>query len=260
MFSIGVILAGIVMVASFVGMLFCAKLQRSQPNAKFLAIGLLFVVLICGGYILSTTMGDGDVEEIMDREKQYAKAAAIEMGAFLAKKYPGSIPAIIASPNYQKNPRELAIIDGLKQSLKTAIVAPLQYPKRPKGAPGGPEAMPMMDDMMNAKQFNQLFKKYDKNTLFITIRGLPMDVHNMSIWKDDKKKMAILLNGDVYNLKKAIELGKICGLVTYKPGVKFEDKPCPRDPKEAFNERYILITPENIKKVATEYKDLFPGK
>ena len=130
--GIGVILAGVIMLASFVGMLFCAKLQRSQPNAKFLAIGLLCVVLLCGSYILSDQMGDGDIQTIISRENKYAKSAAIELGKNLKTKFSSGV-VIISSPGYEKNKREQEIVAGLKESLLAAKVVPLEFPKSKNG-------------------------------------------------------------------------------------------------------------------------------
>jgi hypothetical protein len=56
---------------------------------------------------------------------------------------------------------------------------------------------------------------------------------------------------------KAIQAGLIKATVSYKPGVKFTEDPCPKDPQKAFDRRCLLVTPDNVNEVAKQYPNLF---
>lgn len=253
--SFTVIIAGIVMILAFVGMLFCAKLQRSQPNAKMAAVFLLAIVIACGLYIMSSTMSS-NTEELIQNELKYAKATSVILGREIASQFANGNVLIIANNQYEKNKRQLELIEGLKEGMagltKVLAVDTLKFKKDPNT----PDDMIMMEDMMTSKHFDELIAKYPKADVCVSLIGLPHDVHKMKVWTKDKPKVALLF-GEIFPLKKAIEAGKIVAAVSYRPGVKFSEEPAPNLPDKAFEKRYLLITPSNVKEIAKEYPSIF---
>lgn len=257
MFSIGNILTGLIMAGAFLGMLYCAKIQRKKRNARYIAVGLMIVVLICC-FMFIFGGGDSDIAAIMETEQTYAKAAASTLAEHIAKSKPKSV-LVIASPNYKNNNRETAIIESIKEYLPDAKVDNLVSPKVRLSAgtdPATPPPESLEDNTVTAAQFNDLLARNPKADMIICLIGLPLDVNNMEIWKQDGKIMAILF-ADVTMLRKAIASGKVIA-VSFKPGVRLDQEACPSDVKEAFDRRYLLIDKNNIADVAKKYKEFFP--
>lgn len=160
--SAGIIVAGTFMALAFVGMLICARKQRTQPRAQIYAVLLLFVVLGAGGYILFHN------EENTYRpewEQKYIKAAATVLGRDLAKRFDGKKALIIAEFNYRDNRWQQAQIEGLKEGFGKRIAdividspATPKQPGQPQPAAAIPE--PQMMDMVTAKDFDQLISRH----------------------------------------------------------------------------------------------------
>jgi len=91
------------------------------------------------------------------------------------------------------------------------------------------------------------------------LTGLPYDVENLTLWNiSDPPKLAIIGPGSLHKLKNAIVQNYVAGVVTYRPRYDFEDRSVPKDLDEAFNKRFLLITPSNIDQIARQYENLFP--
>ena len=69
----------------------------------------------------------------------------------------------------------------------------------------------------------------------------------------------VRINAVVNFLGQKKKKGTIAGAVVMRPDLKQEDfeKNAPKDLKEAFEARYVLITPENIDAMAQKYQQLF---
>ena len=72
-----------------------------------------------------------------------------------------------------------------------------------------------------------------------------------------KGKKVAIAGGSVYEYGPAIQGKMIVAAVTYKPDAEYDDKSVPSNMEEAFNKRYLLVTPENLAEVATKYGELF---
>ncbi|MBQ6597710.1 MAG: hypothetical protein IJH79_09180, partial [Lentisphaeria bacterium] len=68
-----------------------------------------------------------------------------------------------------------------------------------------------------------------------------------------------LVNGEIYKLKGAIAQGVIGAAIAMKSGPSAYDpeKAAPKDVQAAFDTRFILVTPANVKEVAEKNNDLF---
>lgn len=252
------VLAIICMFFSFLGMIYCARRQKFYAYAQPVAVTLLVVILLCMVLILIKTMNPGNVSLLIENEIKYAKAGAYMMGKQLSKKYAKKKALIIAPQKWRENRRILEIISGLKQGIDGKIkikeVATPIVPKLKKQAKGMPEDYYMFGDMVQAEHYNKLIDQHKDCKLLIFLSGLPHDMVNLNIWEktEDERPMVALLYGDVFNLKRAIKAGYIT-VLSYKPDVKFSEAAAPSDYKKAFDERYLIITPENIEKLNKKY-------
>jgi hypothetical protein len=113
--------------------------------------------------------------------------------------------------------------------------------------------------MMSAALFDKLITANPNANLVISLIGLPYDVANMKLWKmsEQSRPKVALLTGDIHQLKGAIFSKYIVAAVAMRPDLKSIDEKAPSDPQKAFDIRYLLVTPENVVKMATDYKGIF---
>ena len=260
--NFSVILVGAVMILALIGMIACAKKQRTNPNAQPIAIGLLVIVIACGIAIMVMTnsFGGDDTQTLIENETRYACAKSEVLGSYLKDKFPGEKVLVVAERDFATNKRTDRLIEALKTGLGSADVEVDTITLDTKGKmPPEEEMMMPIEEMMTAKDFDKLLEKHQDCKLVITMIGLPRDAANMKVWKmsKDKRPKIALLNGDVGTMQQAIANGYIVGAVFYKPGVKYTEDPAPKEVQKAFDERYLLVNPDNIKKIAAENKGLF---
>ena len=247
------------MVFALVGLIYCAAKQKKNPdmpvnfgpigvNPQVMAVFLIIVVIGCAGFILSKKLGSGDTQKLITNEMFYSRARAVVLGQELAKKFPKStVLVIVNDKDYEKNKFEANLVDGLKAGFNNQMVIDgIDAPDLPKS--DTPEMQMPMEMMFKAEHFDALVEKYPKCNLIVSLMGLPSDFQDIALWmKEDAERPKVgLIDGDVEVLKDAIADGYISALVAYKPGVKFSEKPAPKDPNAAFSERYQLVTTENI--------------
>ncbi len=260
--SATVILVGIVMILALIGMIACAKKQRTNPNAQPIAIALLIVVIACGVTIMFKTgsLGDGDAAAIIENETRFACAKAEILGDHLKKKCAGEKTLIVADRDFEKNERTKRLIEALKKGLGTPDAEVCTIEIANKGnMPAEEEFMMPIEEMMTAKDFDKLIDSHSDCKLIVSMIGLPRDLAKMKLWhmSKDKRPNLALLNADTHALKGAIAKGLITAVVSYKPGITYTEESAPSDPQKAFDMRYLLITPENVEKVAKDNKGLF---
>lgn len=270
-------LAAALMLMAFTGMIFCAR-NKSNTLSQPIAIVLLVVVLGGMATILGKTMGSGDIQRLMENELRYSKAGAYVFGKALGEKFPQKRALIIASRNYEKNSRDKEIVESLKKGMGDDIkVLAVDWPtltqaekdkqRRMMGPMGmvdsamrdsANEDMFMMDEMLNAEHYDRLIAKHSDCDMVITLRGLPYNVGEMKLWSMPAKKrpMVALVLGDIFMLRGAIKAGYICAL-TYKPDIKFTEDACPKDVQKAFDERYMIVMPDNIDAISKQYPKYF---
>lgn len=261
------IIAVVVMIISLVGMIICAKKQDAVAIAKPAAVGLMVLVIVCAVIILMKTgvLGDQGTQKIIQNEFTYTKSSYITLGKYIADKLPNSKILLITDKPRQNDTRTPQLLDAFKQGLGgKATVSVTETPAIawPEGRPQPkPEEMDMipLQEMMTAQSFNDLMTKYPDCNLVVSFIGLPNDVENMQVWTMDpeKRPKLCLINGAYHNLKSAVQSGIVAAIVAVNPSAKFTDEAAPADVKAAFDKRYILITPENIEKIAQTYANMF---
>lgn len=259
--SFTVILVGIVMILALIGMIACAKKQRTNPNAQPVAVALLVVVIACGITIMIKTgsFGGDDTAALIENETKFACAKADVMGNYLKGKFAGEKVLVVADRDYEKNKRTQRLIDSLKAGLGADVTVDTIAIASKGGAPAEEEFMMPLEEIMTAKDFDTMLDKHADCKIVVSMVGLPRDAAKMKIWKmsaANRPKIA-LLDGGIQSFKQAIGVGYIVAAVSYKPGVKYTEDPAPNEPQKAFDLRYVLITPENVTKMAEEYKTLF---
>lgn len=250
-----------IMIAAFIGMIICAKKQKTNPNAKTFAILCLIVVVICAGKFLIDSGALGgmsrEMKEALASYERFSEASAQAAGEYVSQKFGGQKAIIVASGGnaFDKQPNKLA--GYVKQYLTgvNAEIKGLPYDP-PQNDPG------MGEEYMQAKYFNKLFDENKDTKLFILTISLPFDpsqAAKIKLWgKKDGQKL-VLINADVHYLYGEIKNGVVAAAVVMRPDLKQEDfeKNAPNNLKKAFEARYILITPQNVDAIAKQYSSLF---
>ncbi len=251
----------IIMAAAFIGMIICAKKQKTNPNAKILAIVCLIVVVGCAIKFLVDTGSFGgpsrEMKEALASYERFSEASAQAAGEFVSQKFAGKNVMVVASGGnaWEKQPNKL--VDYTKKYITGANVTVKGLPYDVSENDGG-----MSEEYMNAKYFNQLFDENKDVDVFVMTLSLPYDPSQMAkikLWNQKKGAQLVLINADVNYLGAQIKNGKIAAAVVMRPDLKQEDfeKNAPKDLKAAFEARYVLVTTENIDTIAKKYPSLF---
>ena len=250
-----------VMIVAFIGMIVCAKKQKTNPNAKTIAILCLIVVVICAGKFMVDTGSFGgpsrEMKEALASYDRFNEASAQAAGELVSRKFAGKNVIVVASGgiSWDKQPNKL--VDYVKKYITGATVTVKGLPYDVLENGGG-----MVEEYMNAKYFNDLFKENAGTDVYVMTLSLPYDpgqMQRLSVWTQKNGPKLVLINADVNYLGEQIQKGIIAGAVVMRPDLKQEDfeKNAPKDLKEAFAARYLLVTPENIVEMAKKYPSLF---
>ena len=129
---------------------------------------------------------------------------------------------------------------------------------------------------MTAEDFNKVIDANQDCDMVITLVPLPFsedqlyqigifemipDEDDPSIYKRVPGKKYPLLgvyNGYVGNLEPLFYDGLIGAMSLWKPNPTIDEQPIPDSVQEAFNKRYLIITPQNIDSVKEKHPSLFP--
>ena len=119
---------------------------------------------------------------------------------------------------------------------------------------------------IKAEDYNKIVKANKESQMIITFVTLPFssdELSKISFFNDTalKEKSNIIFgvyNGYVGNLSKYIKTGAVDAMTLWKPNPMIDEKPVPKDTMEAFNKRYMILTPDNIEEMKNTYKNIFP--
>lgn len=262
--SISVLLYAILTIAAIGAAVGWSNAKKGAAWGQPLTIACAILAIGVGFYLALANSGivGNQNAGTQKRETEYQKIQTRELGKYLAEKFSGQTAILVKDPNTQDdNPT----IVGLKEGLGTAITITDEVsPTAPKSANRGPEGGPeeMMEPIENWYKKKDLEKilANKKADLIITTIGLPDDVFFTGKAFNTKcleKKKVAIAGGNISRSGKALQGGAVVAAVTYNPKAEYDDKPIPKDPKAAFDKRFILITSENFKQVYSENKELF---
>lgn len=147
---------------------------------------------------------------------------------------PARKPSSSPKKDLENNKINKGAYDAMVKALNGIEVEATEVLNTPETSPDNP--MPM-ESLITAKLFNEIFNKYPNTNLFIIMTSLPFntdEVQKLSIWKKDPKKtQAVIVNGEVYNLKRAIGAGYIAATAVMKNDSAAYDpeRTAPSDPR-----------------------------
>jgi hypothetical protein len=151
------------------------------------------------------------------------------------------------------------------QGMTVVATVPLTVPEQamkevaaevPAGQQEG-GMLPPLEFWFTGRVLNEVTAAYaGEIDLVVTTVGLPVEAQPEPWFWQANVKVAFA-NGSIYDLRRAIEDGRIIAALACNPRAIYDDLPLPADPGAAFAKRYLLLSPENVTQTAAEYPDLF---
>ena len=209
----------------------------------------------------------------LEREMIYRRIAGHTLGAYLAARYSGTrVLLILPPPNVWGNGPGNALLDGLMQGLGKGVnivarTAPV-LPNGHNGAGGRPPRVPAerqgrnivspSQDWYTAEVLDSLVAPHAGSVdLVVTTIGLPADSQNLTFWRGKSVPQVVLAAGYIRKLREPIIAGKIAAALADNPAARGGGATAPEDLTDAFNRRFLLVTPENCQALAVRFPELF---
>jgi hypothetical protein len=229
-------------------------------------------------------MSKKDVEKIQEREADYRRIGAEKLARTIAAKFPGGRAVVIRPTDFGYEMDGVTdIIAGLKAGFGadveiTDVIAPkipaeyeqqMEEMKKQYLAETGESELPpdfmMMDQMMNmvdAASFTEVTKRIPDGTdIVVLLVDFPYDMEKMALWSmKPMPAVGAVVNMAQPQMKLAIQQEFIDAIVLPKPMGDFKSMDVPKDLDEAFERRFILVTPENVEAIVGQYGNMFPDK
>lgn len=273
----------IVIIACTVGIFFCLKADKkdrskkdpkvktkAKPKAGALAVVLLLIITASTIVILVRAANPDDSEEQNLSEELFcSRASGYVLGRHLGRTFAGYKALIITHDRNSENALLDACMDGLREGLGTnvniaAVDSPLPSLSKEKAPDGeksrlSPERMLYLSRKMQSNNFDQLIAKHSDCNLIISLLGLPKDANKMAILniKPEKRPKLALLSYNISMMKERIAQGDISAAVINRPDYVPGKSKLPKNFELAFDKRYLLVTPNNVKNIASEYPSVF---
>ncbi len=280
------ILTVILMLAAAGVMVF--GLQKSKQGVEWgkpVTIAGAVVALL---FALSSlfTGGGPSAEKIRDIAEQYREVRGQKLGQYLSEQFEGQSAIFLMpyQPIEMKDPHVDVFMKALEKELKGSIeITDRLVPEPPpevkeqeeemreqmqnmQGTPADsgipPEEMMYgLEPMFNwftAEKFDDMLDEHmGEADLLIAISELPMDIFAANFWRQSDAPKVVLTRGSVSEYYGAIKADAVVAAIAYHPNADYEQKKPPKDVDEAFAQRYLLITPENVDELDAEYPKLF---
>ncbi|MBI2925095.1 MAG: hypothetical protein HYY24_05250 [Verrucomicrobia bacterium] len=205
------------------------------------------------------------------------------LGAYLAEHYAGKRAIALSNPFTQERGHakeiyryEAAGLRGLKQGLAPKVtLEEVVFPEvrslyrtNPAAVYIDPSTTTPLSYLMADEALDALAQKHRSAGIIVSLIGLPINVLQTQAWRDPAgPKFALLLPdlrvlGDKPAVRAAVvraafKSQKIAALILPKPGAPPEDRPLGKDLKAEFDQRFLLVTAENVEAYLKIYPQLF---
>lgn len=183
----------------------------------------------------------------------YESARAFILGKYLAETYPNSkvlvITGTLPASKELKDKQLESLKEGLAPSSYVTAVETLEVSGNRRGRI-------MLSDKVGYAKFENAIDSHADCDMVVTFIGFPNDVHKMKLWDkgDSLRPKVALLDGPVRNLGTAIKNGLVCAATATMPFWTY-DPLVPEDPAKKFEQRYLLIVPDNVEEISKRYNN-----
>lgn len=248
----------LLMIAGFVGIVICKKKQKTNPNAQALAFVFLVLILIGAGGFLYDNMGGGEEKSLLASEARFASAKSGKIAAEVKKIAAGKKVVIIIGSEHNTDEISKASLAAAEAALEGCTIVKELLPLEANST----EPMEMQ---VNDKIYNPIFDRHKDAAAFVIMAQLPMDrkmIARLSAFRSSSKAKIALVSGEAGEYGLYLQNQKVVAAAlskTDKAALDF-DKKAPKDPEAAFNVRFVLVTPANLKEIYGKYKDQFVNR
>ncbi len=264
------------MVLGGIGMIIgIVKEKQGYPWARPLTVVCIVVTLLLA---ITTMMPDRSQQRVarqyMEQEQRYQEVVGEKIGRMLAADFAGKEVLVIAVSE-APSPYRRGLEKGVEDAVNLQVVVPdySSFHREMMEAHGiPPEEIEEMGQMLGPESMEMLSARLMDETIaaaggspdaIVTLIGLPYDYTEMRLLRQRNHPPLIVVSGMGYmgmeDLTTRIARGQIAAMVMRRPDAGLELERIPRDVDEAFESRYILVTPENVREVANQYPDMFMG-
>jgi hypothetical protein len=206
------------------------------------------------------------------------EVATHRLAEYLAQNYPGQRVLLVSNPFTENDATakeivamEKAGIAGVRKGLRDKVtLEAIAYPELKPEARANPRAVFIdgetttpLSYLVADDAFDKLAAKHPNCDLIVSLIGLPVALKDTQCWQNEKPKFALLLPdlrfvGNAAAVQRAVQRGKLAAFVLLKPGAP-DSRAALKGPGD-FDQRFILVTRENIEGVIADYPQLFPVK
>ena len=254
------IVLGIIIGIAFLGLIISAKKQSRNSIAKPLVLVFTLIILSCGGLLMIDNLVPPNIDTLVNNRLIFSKSAGFRLAQYMTKTVPDGKFIVLtdSNPAEKEKKAQQAVVDGLNEACAQEhadITVVAVIPHKPSQAE---QALLAAPGKFTAADFNKTLKRFPKCNILISLIGLPADLGNMKIaqtfLKTPKKAPKIaLLNCRVKGMYKLMQGGFITAIVLPNPKKKYSEDSPVNDLRETFDMRYLLITKENMDKIAKEF-------
>ncbi len=230
------------------------KFKKSGgKNSRAISSLLLLMSSLCGISLLFITGVVGTCAKSKGPElflPTYESTRTLILGKYLASLRPGA-KVLVITGSFSSDDKKVkeSQLEGLKQGLEAdcAIMA-VENVEMEKNKSG----IQIKDD---PKKIDEIIDTHLECDLVVSLVGFPYHSNKMKLWdKPDGARPAIAVaDGNITTLGKYISDGRVCAAVIYRPFWTY-DPVVPEDDLARFEQRYLMLTPENIQDYARSYR------
>ena len=207
----------------------------------------------------------------------HREVATRVLAEHLAAQFPAAKILVVANPFTLRRGQDAEVhafdragIRGLEKGFKSPGAIKVVYPElraefhqNPQAVFVDPKTTTPLSFLVAEKAFDTLAKENPDRDLIVSLIGLPLNVQQSEVWSDPQKpRFALLLPdwrlvGDHNAIRHAVKSGKIVAAVVNRPGAPPDETPVNADYKTEFDQRFWLVTAENIDQLLQAHPRLF---
>lgn len=236
--NIEIIIPGIIILSTTI---IVSKLRKKKKKKEAnILIGVAVALLAAFVAIMLMMKGVikfGEEEKAVSHKNEYLTIAGVELANHLNGKYPSSKIIIIAKKGYLEDPKQQAIISGLKERFSLLANEEDLVVDYLEPTMEGDKAKPL-----SSTEFNAFLRKHWYGDLYVSIVDLPSDADNMQIWEKEKEKLpifAVLASKKNPPAEELLNQGLIKAIVF--PKKELPDGAPGKDKEQVFKQHFNLI-------------------
>ena len=236
----------LLMLAAVGGFIVAYRLRRQRdPRAtRLLQISGVGSAALALWSLAATLLSGGTAGRVTQREDDYILAGVATLAAHVAPELQGKSVAIVQPPAlwYRQETMD-AMVLAVRQNLGPAgDQAKLIDPDAPGPTNASP---PAAGAPFSAARLDALLWEHAQRVdAVILLCGLPPDAQKMKFWSARQKPRLVVWRGAPSQVSPRLKSGEVLAAVVSHPKPVTDARTAPARTQEAFDHRYLLLTPQ----------------